>query len=84
MEKQFFQCMCGHSVLVVTRDEWDEYTNYVSLLIYGEYTASWKDRLRHAWSIFKHGHPWASTELLLREADANRLGELLIEAGKEE
>ena len=75
---EFFECMCGHSVLSVTWDEWDEYTNYVSLLIYGEYTPGWKDRVRHIWSIGKHGHPWVATELLLREADAKRLGDLLI------
>ena len=82
MEKHYFECMCGHSVLSVTRDEWDENTNFVSLLIYGERTAGWKDRLRHIWSIAKYGHPWMSTELLLHEADAKRLGKLLI--GKEE
>ena len=79
VDKQFFECMCGHSVLSVVRDEWDEYTNYVSLVIYGEHTASWKDRLGHAWSIFKYGHPQGATELLLLEAEAKRLGELLIE-----
>jgi len=78
MDKHYFECMCGHSVLSVARDEWDEYTNYVALLIYGEYTASWKDRIRHIWSIVKYGHPWGATELLLPEAQAKQLGALLI------
>ena len=77
-EKHFFECMCGHSVLSVSRDEWDEYTDYVALLIYGEDAAGWKDRLRHAWSIIKYGHPWGATELLLRVDEAQRLGQLLL------
>ena len=79
MEKYYFECVCGHSVLAVDRDEWDEYTNYVSLVIYGEHTPGWKGRLRHVWSIVKYGHPWSSTELLLLESEAERLGRILIE-----
>ncbi len=80
-EKHYFECVCGHSVLSVGREEWDEYSNFVFLLIYGEYTAGWKDRLRHIWSIVKYGHPWGTTELMLLESEAERLGKLLI--GKE-
>ena len=82
LKKHYFECMCGHVILSVFHDEWDQYTNYVALVLYGERTPGWKDRLRHVWSIFRYGHPWQSTEVLLSTPEAERLGKLLI--GKEE
>lgn len=76
-DKLFVECMCGHSVLRVAWDEWDEYTIYASLIVYGEHTPGWKDRLCHAWSIVRYGHPWGATEVLMKESDALRVGKLL-------
>jgi len=77
LEKHYFECMCGHAILSVYRDEWDEYTDYVALVVYGEHTPGWKDRLRHVWSILRYGEPWQSTEVLLRPKEADRLASLL-------
>jgi len=80
MDKHYFECECGCVVLAVARDEWDEYTSFVWLTLYGEYHQGWKDRLRHIWDIIKYGHPWGSREIMLRLGEADRLGRLLLEA----
>lgn len=77
-EKHYFECECGHSVMSVMHDEFDDWTDLVWITIYGEHTAGWKDRLRHIWSIIKYGHPWASTEIILRKESAEQLAELLL------
>ena len=83
VEKQYFECECGCVVLTVAVDDWDEYTTFVWLTIYGEHHAGWKDRLRHIWSIIRDGHPWGSQELMFRLDEADRLGRILIAAGEE-
>lgn len=81
IKKEYFTCECECSVLSVYAVEWDQYTTEVGLMLYGQYNTSFKDRIKHIWSILKYGHPWGSQELLLRGEEAVRLGELLIENG---
>ena len=77
-DKRYFECACGCCVLSVTHDDWDDYTAFVWLTIYGEYSESWRDRIKQACSVLKHGHAWNTREILFRKQAAIDLGRLLI------
>jgi len=78
MDREYLECSCGCCVLSVFHDDWDEYTAFVWLIIHGEYSEGWRDRIRQAWRVIRYGHAHNTREILFRKAAAIRLGNLLL------
>lgn len=77
--KEFFECTCGHAVMKVSLDAWDEYTPYVDIMFYGEHETGFVHRLKHAWDIIRYGHPQHAEEITLTLESARKMGIFLLQ-----
>jgi hypothetical protein len=77
-EKHYLECLCGCTVISVWAFDEDGLT---SLMLYGRYDTGWKYRIRHIWSIIRHGHPWGAQDVVLTPEAAEQLGNILLGKG---
>ena len=84
-DEKVYQCDCGQEVILLSIDEppFDDYVNLAIFNqgIYGRNCLYWKERIRHAWQILRHGTIWVD-ESILDSNTCYRLGKDLLTRAK--